>query len=282
MLEPSEESSSAAPHGGVEIVDEGFPRGGYRAALFDFDGTLSYLRCRWPQVMIPMMADVLVAAGARESRDELLSLVEEFVMRLNGKQTIYQMIQLAEEVRKRGGEPLEPLEYKRRYHDLLLADMGDRVARLQRGETPPDDWTAPGSRALLEALRSRGLTLYLASGTDLNYVRDELAALQLNEFFEDRVYGALDDYEKFSKAMIVRQIVAEHAIAPGELLGFGDGYVEIEEVRRAGGAAIGVASDEERRAGVNAWKRKRLIDAGAHAIVPDYRDLDPLLSALGL
>lgn len=276
MPEPTADSST------LELVDASFPRGGYRAALFDFDGTLSYLRCRWPQVMIPMMADVLVEAGAPESRDELLGIVEEFVMRLNGKQTIYQMIQLAEEVTKRGGRAEEPLEYKRRYHDLLLADMGDRVQKLKRGETPPDDWTAPGGRALLSELRSRGMTLYLASGTDLQYVRDELAALQLNEFFEDRVYGALDDYEKFSKAMIVRQIVSDHGFAPGELLGFGDGYVEIEEVRRAGGTAIGVASDEEQRAGVNEWKRRRLILAGAHAIIPDYRDRDSLFHALGL
>ncbi len=30
-------------------------------------------------------------------------------MRLNGQQTIYQMIQLADEVRRRGGEPHDPL-----------------------------------------------------------------------------------------------------------------------------------------------------------------------------
>lgn len=277
---PAATSTSRRPF--VEIVDAELPRGPFRAALFDFDGTLSYLRCRWPSVMIPMMADVLQEQGATESRDELLAIVEEFVMRLNGKQTIYQMIQLAEEVSARGGRPAEPLEYKRRYHDLLLADMGDRVEKLRTGETPPEEWTAPGARELLTALRDRGMTLYLASGTDLQYVRDELAALQLDEFFGERVYGALDDYEKFSKAMIVRQIITEHGVGPGELIGFGDGYVEIEEIRRAGGAAIGVASDEENRAGVNEWKRGRLIQAGAHAIIPDYRDGAALLRALGL
>ena len=42
-------------------------------------------------------------------------------MRLNGRQTIYQMIQLADEVTQRGGTPLEPLAYKHRYHDRLMA-----------------------------------------------------------------------------------------------------------------------------------------------------------------
>ena len=36
-------------------------------------------------------------------------------MRLNGKQTIYQMMQLADRVRDRGGQPREPLWYKHEY-----------------------------------------------------------------------------------------------------------------------------------------------------------------------
>jgi hypothetical protein len=66
------------------------------------------------------------------------------------------------------------------------------------------------------------------------------------------------------------------------LLGFGDGFVEIEELRRAGAAAIGVASDEDRREGVNEWKRKRLIAAGADVIIGDYRCQDGLFAQLGL
>ena len=50
---------------------------------------------------------------------------------------------------------------------------------------------------------------------------------------------------------------------PGEaLLGFGDGYVEIEDVKAAGGFACGVASNEKTRQGVDEWKRQRLIRAG--------------------
>src|ERR1700727_2334963 len=103
----------------MEIVRPDIPRGQFRSVLFDFDGTLSLIREGWPQVMIPMMVAVLQETPTRESPDELAAAVEDFVMRLNGKQTIYQMIQLAEEVHKRGGRPLEPLQYKHRYHDLL-------------------------------------------------------------------------------------------------------------------------------------------------------------------
>jgi phospholipid/cholesterol/gamma-HCH transport system permease protein len=67
-----------------------------------------------------------------------------------------------------------------------------------------------------------------------------------------------------------------------ELLGFGDGFVEIEEVKRVGGLAIGVASNEETRSGINDWKRNRLIRAGADLIVGDYRRLDELLGVIGM
>src|SRR6516162_9640162 len=112
----------------IEVLRSDLPRGRFRSVLFDFDGTLSLIREGWPQVMIPMMVEVLRASGTRESNAELAAVVEEFVMRLNGRQTIYQMIQLADEVRRRGGQPLDPLAYKHRYHDLLMERIQWRLA----------------------------------------------------------------------------------------------------------------------------------------------------------
>src|SRR3954463_13414642 len=96
----------------IEIVRPDLPRGRFRSVLFDFDGTLSLIREGWPQVMIPMMVGVLRDTGTAETEAELTAAVEEFVRRLNARQTIFQMIQLADEVRRRGGRPLEPLAYK--------------------------------------------------------------------------------------------------------------------------------------------------------------------------
>src|SRR4051812_10738060 len=87
----------------IEVLRPDLPRGSFRSVLFDFDGTLSLIREGWPQVMIPMMVEALRATGTAEGDDELTQGVEEFVMRLTGRQTIYQMIELAEQVRKRGG-----------------------------------------------------------------------------------------------------------------------------------------------------------------------------------
>src|SRR6516162_1846075 len=111
----------------IEVLRPDLPRGRFRSVLFDFDGTLSLIREGWPQVMIPMMVRVLRETGTSETEAELTTAVEEFVMRLNGRQTIYQMIQLAEEVSRRGGKPLEPLAYKHRYHDLLMQRIDSRL-----------------------------------------------------------------------------------------------------------------------------------------------------------
>lgn len=161
-------------------------------------------------------------------------LVEDFVARLTGRQTIYQMIRLAEEVRRRGGSALEPLEYKRRYHDLLWQQVGGRVEAARSGTVPRDDFTVPGSRELLDALDERNLSLYLASGTDLTYVQDEVAVLGLDHFFSPRIYGALEDFKRFSKAMIIEQIIQDTGVQGRNLIGFGDGFVEIEEIVNRG------------------------------------------------
>jgi phosphoglycolate phosphatase-like HAD superfamily hydrolase len=264
----------------IELIHADLPRGRFRSVLFDFDGTLSLIREGWPQVMIPMMVAALQETGTAETETELHSAVEEFVMRLNGRQTIYQMIQLADEVRRRGGQPLEPLAYKHRYHDLLMQRIQGRLTALASGEAAPEDWTVPGSHALLQELRRRGLTLYLASGTDLKYVRREAELLGLTPSFGAHIYGALDDYRSFSKKLIIERILHDHGLRGEELLGFGDGYVEIEEIKRAGGVAVAVASDEVKRAGINTWKRDRLVRAGADIVIPDYRRREPLLHYL--
>jgi phosphoglycolate phosphatase len=264
----------------IEIVNPDLPRGQFSAVLFDFDGTLSLVREGWPEVMIPMMVDILAETPQAEPREALSEHVEEFVMRLNGKQTIYQMIHLAEEVGKRGGTAKEPLEYKQQYHDLLWERVSGRVSGLKDGSIEPEILTVPGSRELLEQLQAAGCDLYLASGTDQQFVAEELAALKLDAFFGPHVYGAQDEYKSFSKKMIIEKLMADNSLGDGGLLGFGDGYVEIEEIKRVGGIAVGVASDEKYREGINEWKRNRLMRAGADIIIPDYRERDALLAYL--
>lgn len=249
--------------------------------LFDFDGTLSLIRQGWMDVMVPMMVEVLQATGTSEPPEALAQLAREFVTDLTGKQTIYQMIRLAEEVRRRGGQPLDPLAYKQAYHDRLLERIAGRREALRTGQVSPREMLVPYSLELLEALRQRGALLYLASGTDESYVIEEAQLLGLDRYFGSHIYGALDDYQSFSKALVIQRILETHRVPGESLLGFGDGYVEIQNIKAVGGTAVAVASDEVRRSGqCDPWKRQRLIGAGADLVIPDYRDYQALLAYL--
>ena len=263
----------------IEVIHNHIQRGRIRHALFDFDGTLSLIREGWQEVMIPQMVEWLLETPAHESEQELYAVVKDYVTRLTGKQTVYQMIQLADEIRKRGGQPEDPLVYKNRYLERLWERIKDRVAGLKAGRLLSGDLMVPDARALLEAFKARGIRCYLASGTDEPYVLDEAAALQVTPYFAG-IYGAQDDYRRFSKKLLIERIIAENKLAGPEFVAFGDGYVEIEDSKRVGGIAVGVASNEATRSGIDEWKRGRLIQAGADLIIADFREHEQLVAYL--
>src|SRR5882724_5246243 len=265
----------------IEFVHGFVPRPKISHVLFDFDGTLSLIREGWPAVMIPMFVEMLPALP-NETEEVRCQLCREDIMRLNGKQTVYQMIQLSERIKERGGVPREPLWYKHEYLRRLDERLQPRLAGLRGGALPADDFLVYGSRALLEILRQRGLRLYLASGTDENFVKEEARLLDLTRYFGDHVYGALDDYKRFSKKMVIDRILRENKIPGERLLSFGDGYVEIQNTKEAGGMAVAVASDEAHNGSgqFDEWKRQRLKGVGADIIIPDFRDAEALLDCI--
>src|SRR5574338_995329 len=134
----------------VECIRPGATAKQTRVALFDFDGTLSLIRSGWVDVMVPMMVEFLAETNSGESEEALTAVVRDFVGRLPGKQTIYQMIELADQVARRGAKPLDPLQYKKRYLDLLWQKIEYRVKALADGTSSPEDFLIPGSRNLLE------------------------------------------------------------------------------------------------------------------------------------
>jgi phosphoglycolate phosphatase len=251
-----------------------------RVALFDFDGTLSLIRSGWVEVMAPMMVEILLDLHSGETEAELRAIVEDFVWRLTGKETIYQMMEFADHVRRRGGRALQPLEYKKMYLDRLWTRIHGRVEDLQHGRVSPEQYLVPGARALLESLHSRGLTMYLASGTDEIYMKEEARLLDVARYFDGGVYGAQDDYKSFSKKILIQRIITTTGVAGHEILGFGDGYVEIEEVKLVGGVTVGVATTEPECRVVDDWKRQRLIGVGADYIVPNFLGHHELIETL--
>ena len=264
----------------IEIIHE-IERANIQHALFDFDGTISIIRDGWQSIMVPMMVDVLLKeTQTDETPDELERVVVEFVDNLTGKQTIYQMMQLCEEVEKRGGIPKQPLEYKDLYNSLLLPTVDERIAKLERGEIEAADLRVPMSLEFLQSLQKRGIKRYLASGTDVEFVRHEAGLLGAASYFDGGIFGALREYQNFSKAMVIQQILDDFNLTGSELLVVGDGSVEIENAKAVGAIAVGVVSAENNRYQMNADKRGRLLHAGADILIPDFREGDQLLTYL--
>ena len=265
----------------IEVVNPQAPRASFRFAVFDFDGTISLIREGWQQIMIPYFADEMAACpGALNiPREELTETARDFIYVNTGKQTIYQCIELAERVAGLGGKPLEPLAYKAEFHRRLEQRIAHRIAELQGDPSSAVNHVVPGSFDILEALQKRGLAMYLASGTDEKYVIQEAALLGVDHYFAG-IHGAQDDYKSFSKKMVIERIIRENNLQGRELLGFGDGYVEIENVKGAGGFACGVATDEVQRRGIDQWKRSRLKGSGADIIIPDFSETPKLMDYL--
>lgn len=261
----------------MEHINEG-RTGCFEYAVFDFDGTVSLIREGWQKIMVPYFIDELSKApGAKDLPAEEISYkVRDFVTVLTGKQTIYQCIRLAEEITALGGTPEDPQVYKDEYQRRLLVHIDERLKGLREGTLDPEPLTVPGSYELLEMLKRHNITLYLASGTDEVYVLDEAKLLGMDKYFGEHIYGAQREYKTFSKKMVIDRILRENNLSGEKLLGFGDGYVEIENVREVGGFAVGVPSNESERCGIDEWKRERLIRAGANIIIPDYRNIEEL------
>lgn len=247
-------------------------------ALFDFDGTISLIREGWQPIMTEMAVEMLMRTPQHESREDLSRISREFIDELTGRQTIYQMIRLAEEVEKRGGAAEDPMVYKTRYVALIEAHIKERIWALESGadRTP---FFLRGAKEFLELLYETGISLSLASGTDEEFVRREARLLGVEHLF-DQIGGARANYKEFSKRIAIENIIKEGNIDARNLAVFGDGFVEIEEAKKVGAYAVGVASDESGSGKVDVWKKERLTRAGADTIVADFSDTRPIIATL--
>ena len=272
----------------IELCAESIPFGRIKHAVFDADGTISTLRQGWEEVMAPVMVKAIL--GEQHDTvdasvyEKVRRYVHDYIDQSTGLQTILQMEALVEMVRESGFVPAEQIldkfGYKQIYNEALMAVVGERIVALESGRLDVTDFTVKGAVDFLAALCERGVRLYLASGTDREDVVKESAALGYAEFFYGGIHGAVGDVTKYSKKMVIDQIMTENNLSGPELVVIGDGPVELRECRKRGGIAIGVASDEIRRHGLNPEKRTRLIKAGAQVVVPDFSGWHDLLNLL--
>jgi phosphoglycolate phosphatase-like HAD superfamily hydrolase len=247
-------------------------------AIFDFDGTLSWLRHGWPGIML----DGFLEHGPLSWRedDTIRRDLLADILSLNGKPTIHQMRSFSERLQRTTGKTAPPEMLLAEYEGRLRRAIDERSAAIQQG-VAREQFVVWGVRRILELLRDRGVVLIILSGTVETEVRAEAALLELAHFFGAHIYGSIRG-SAFSKNDVILRILRDEKIQGYHLVSFGDGPVEIQFTKAAGGLAIGVASDEEINGSHRSdpFKREQLARAGADAIIPDYAEADALVEEL--
>jgi sugar/nucleoside kinase (ribokinase family)/phosphoglycolate phosphatase-like HAD superfamily hydrolase len=262
-----------------------------RIVIFDHDGTISTLRYGWEKIMEETMIRCILGDAydsvAEKQYRKVKEEVQDFIDRTTGVQTLIQMAGLEKMARQAGYVPpekiLDPPGYKKIYNQRLLQMVEVRMRRVREGKLGPEDFTIKGAIPFLERLHKAGLTLYLASGTDLGDVKNEADTLGYGHLFT-KIYGSVGNIAKDPKRVVFEKIMGELAGLPPAERGcvvFGDGPVELREARKNNAIAIGMVSNEEQRFGINPKKRGRLILAGADFLIPDYSWIDELFGFLG-
>jgi len=248
-----------------------------KCAIFDFDGTLSTLRCGWEEVMRPLMYECIVGDKqlSKDESDKIKAEIYAYVDESTGIQTIGQMKWLANTVKEYGFNTKTSDDqwfYKAEYNRRLMEHVAVERDKLIKGEITRATYLIRGSEEFLIALKNHGIKLFAASGTDEEDVIKEVTALGLAGYF-DEIAGSKPHSEQCSKEEVIKRLLKENS----GMIVIGDGKVEIRLGRENGALTLGVASDEQAREGINPVKQTRLTVAGAHAIVGDFRELDEIL-----
>ena len=275
----------------IEIIRNPLPCINLSHFIFDHDGTISTLREGWEKIMEPMMVKAILGKMYDEADEtvyhRVLQRTIKFINETTGIQTLIQMQGLIQLIKEFGFVPeseiLDEHGYKAIYNKELLKLVKYRIDKLNNNELDIEDFTIKGCIRFLKQLSKKGIVLYLASGSDENDVVAEAKALGYANLFEGRIFGAVGNVSKEAKRIVMDRILKDIGTENSEkVAAIGDGPVEIREIRKRNGIAIGIASNEIRRYGVNYVKRTRLIRAGADIVIPDFSQLNHLNKILNL
>lgn len=256
------------------------PRPEITHVVFDFDGTLSWIRHGWPEIMRSVFANYWIALES-EGAAQRDSIFHSIILGMNGRPTILQMERFAHLLAERGLN-LDPEALRAEYQARLDLEIQQRLALIRSNKIPLDAFVVHAGRPMLEWLTRERLELIILSSTIEHRVREEAEALGLTHFFKNRIYGSGDNPSAFSKMKVFENILRDNGISGENVLSFGDGPVEIACTKTIGGLAIAICSDETDNGSgkMDPGKQAQLLDAGADAAYPDFRDMPALMEYL--
>ena len=263
----------------IELLPGFTPRPKATHVVFDFDGTLSWIRHGWPEVMQSLMgARFPLAAG--ESPDDLRTSLFKDMYHFNGRPTSVYMEAMSQQIQERDGEA-DPSEMLESYLVQLDQIANERHEQIRSETCSQDDFIVFGGRALIELMVARGLKVIILSGNPHGQVNEEAELLDLSRYCHGHVYG-FKDANNFSKQSVIEELMAEENFSGENLIAIGDGAGEIMAAKALGGLAVAVCSDEEDNGSglIDEHKRTTLVNAGADAVIADYREPETLLKTI--
>ncbi|MGO8926916.1 MAG: hypothetical protein ACLQU3_08520 [Limisphaerales bacterium] len=155
-----------APFEGLVKFSSGFsPRPQISHAVFDFDGTLSWLRHGRPEIMVQLFLEHLPGQTGESDR-VLRELLLDDVLSLNGKSSIHQMRRGVERLREHGGQPPDPGKLLQEYQRRLDAVIEERTGAILRGKARYDEFVVHSARSFFEVLFRRRRVDSRLSGRD--------------------------------------------------------------------------------------------------------------------
>lgn len=156
--------------------------------VFDWDGTLSFIRAGWGEVMLRQWLEFLPATTG-ESLESRSAMAHREIWALNGRPSIHQMERLGALVAERGGMPWHPDRYQDDFQERLGRLIRQRMDSIRDGAHTADHYMVRGARAFLERFQAAGATLHIVSGTPRPAVSAEVDCLGVRGFFGERIHG---------------------------------------------------------------------------------------------
>ena len=241
--------------------------------IFDFDGTLSWLRAGWPKIMTQLLSEYLPILQ-NETEEYRNRLIGDITFGLSGQATMIQMqhfVRLAN-LRKQIVPSASIL-----YQDYLFrlnAIVDNRKKMIRNHDKSPLDFLIQGSIEFLTWLENKESVCAIVSGTEQDLVREEAQLLGISRFFGERIYGCTGDPLMYKKASIFSQLMKDTGVSGKNVIALGDGPVEIKECKRLGGYAVAICSDEEQihSKTCDPIKQTQLLAAGADTAIPNFTD----------
>ena len=263
----------------IQFLSSFVPRQEATHVIFDFDGTLSWIRHGWPEVMQRAMGPRFPLKD-RETEEDIREYLFREMYRFNGQPTPLFMAEMAREIQSRAAEA-DPDEMFQTFLAALNERAHDRHDKIRTRKCPPDDYIVYGGRAFIECLIEAGLKVIILSGNPHDQVNEEADLLDISRYCEGHVYGHTDA-ENFCKQSVIEKLMNEEGFSGENLIAIGDGAAEIKATKALNGLAIAICSDEEVNGSgvIDKNKLPILLDGGADCVIADYREPTTLLNLL--